>query len=104
MKAIGFSTAENYSFDHLLPALKDRYHILPFLADGVMHISLSKDVNDESAPEAFIFNDGTFVTWGASAEEDVQLLDVVTKAQVNPYATMETERFDYYQDPTQYVF
>ncbi len=71
---------------------------MPVQADGILHVHIP---NDDVSSEAFIFNDGTFVTWGTSIEENDSILETLKPFEVNSYSTVETESFDYYQDPSQ---
>ena len=56
---MAFSTAENYQFNLLHSKIKQKYNLMPSAIDDVSHISLSP----ETGSEAFIFSDGTLVTW-----------------------------------------
>lgn len=121
--AIAYCTAEKYSLSRLQPLLESHYSVMPFLAEGLLHIRLSRrsptsshieereteDMDssfspEEIIPEAYIFSDGTFVTWGATQGQTETLLKRVRRAEVAPYRDLETEHFDFYQDPSQYVF
>ncbi|KAJ3196710.1 hypothetical protein HK101_008049 [Irineochytrium annulatum] len=51
--------------------------------------------------EAYMFNNGTFVTWGATDGQISELLGIATEVAIHPYATVESEWFDYYRDTNQ---
>ncbi|KAJ3309511.1 hypothetical protein HDU76_003587 [Blyttiomyces sp. JEL0837] len=51
--------------------------------------------------EAFVFNNGTFVTWGASDAQVDELLSVVSRVSIQPYSEIEVEWFDYCEDSQQ---
>ncbi|KAJ3309152.1 hypothetical protein HDV04_000431 [Boothiomyces sp. JEL0838] len=91
-KAIGYSTAEYYDSKQLYKLLKEKYSLLPYMADGVYHLQ----VNNES--EAFVFSNGTLVVWGASESETNELLDRVKTVEINSYPK-EYEVFNYDVDP-----
>ncbi|KAI8802478.1 hypothetical protein BJ742DRAFT_832733 [Cladochytrium replicatum] len=101
-----YSTAENYDFSRLRPILRTHYTILPALADDVLHIRLKKPSStsgfsdSKQTAEAFIFNNGTFVTWGASQSENAALLDLLKPSQEGrKYDSPETEWFYFYEAP-----
>ena len=56
---------------------------------------------DRAAPEAFFFDEGTFVTWGATPEQNELLLLQIKDAEINGYKLPETEFFDFFEDAEQ---
>ncbi|KAJ3403565.1 hypothetical protein HDV05_007746 [Chytridiales sp. JEL 0842] len=131
-RAVVCSTAENYDFVKLLPLLQRRYVLMPYLADDVLHIRLpalptTSNENNETKtaesqneglstedsnggntavePEAFFFQNGTFVTWGASDAQIDRLLELVSKVALQPYSlsSVESDWFEYYEDGSQDV-
>jgi uncharacterized Rmd1/YagE family protein len=85
----------------LIALSKDKYIIMPELVDSVVHLQWP-DAKDREVPaEAFVFNDGTLVTWGATEEQDNEILNLIKKVEIDPYESSQTEQFDYYQDFTQ---
>ncbi|KAI9202854.1 uncharacterized protein BJ171DRAFT_460954 [Polychytrium aggregatum] len=109
-KANAFCTAENYHFSNLLPILQKKYILHPYIADDVYHIQLPEPgvspgssegaPRQPSAAEAFIFNSGTVVTWGATEAQNEALLEDLKAVEVNRYKSPETEWFDYLHDPS----
>jgi uncharacterized Rmd1/YagE family protein len=108
--AAGFCTSENYDFKRLIPNLKLKYALMPYLADGISHFKLQPPTQAEEnldleatsdAADAFIFDDGTFVTWGASKSENEDFIKAIKPFQINPYGSVETELFDYFVDSSQ---
>ncbi|KAJ3283474.1 hypothetical protein HK104_010353 [Borealophlyctis nickersoniae] len=114
-KATAFCTAESYDFASLLPLLRKQYVLLPYIAEDVYQVELTDPATLNAAPwsesdsshhgpktgEAFIFRNGTFVTWGATAGQMEKLLRLVKKVEMNSYGRLETEEFHYYEDPDQ---
>ncbi|KAI8817962.1 uncharacterized protein EV422DRAFT_499524 [Fimicolochytrium jonesii] len=110
MRATAYCTAEAYNFSELLPLLQRNYLLLPFIADDVYHIRL---VNPTEAPdakpsdssahdvEAFIFQDGTFATWGATDAQNRALMQFLKQVEENSYKAPETEWFNYCIDMSQ---
>ncbi len=74
---------------------------MPEVVDSVVHLQWADSKDKEVPAEAFVFNDGTFVTWGASEEQDNEMLQLIKKVEIVSYDTSETEQFDYYQDLSQ---
>ena len=107
-KAIAYCTAEQYDFKPLYQLLKKEYSLFPYMADDVLHINLKEIKSSatevfqasENDPQAFIFQNGTFVTWGASDTQVKTLLRQVKSVQINDFP-VEQEWFDYYVDPSQ---
>jgi uncharacterized Rmd1/YagE family protein len=111
-KARAFCTAESYDFTKLSKLIHSEYRMLPFMADQVYHFYLSKEYQeikdtsketfqvDSEAPQAFIFQNGTFVTWGASEEQAEKLVEQVKQVESNSFP-LETEFFEYYIDTNQ---
>ncbi|KAJ3221761.1 hypothetical protein HK099_003151 [Clydaea vesicula] len=100
----------------LLSCLQKIFIILPFITDDVFHVRLSDPIdssntsnmeldstkdNSVNFAEAFIFDNGTFATWGASHQEIEKLLKVVKQVEVNRYSSVETEWFSYCVDLSQ---
>lgn len=84
--------------------------LLPFIADDVYHVRLvspmdgsTSDPGDDSGhePEAFVFRDGTFATWGANEAQNQELMKLLKSVEVNSYREPETEWFNYYVDTEQ---
>ncbi|KAI8898617.1 hypothetical protein BC833DRAFT_589253 [Globomyces pollinis-pini] len=88
-----------YDFPKLFKLLKEEYTPLPYLADDVYHLKLTKS-DDLESPDCFIFSNGTFVSWGASESQIAHLLALVKNVEMNSYA-IETEWFDFYVDQNQ---
>jgi hypothetical protein len=83
---------------------------MPFLADGILHYRLTAPPSplpanplDDDSPEMFVFNEGTFVTWGASKTLNRELQDLIKEGEVNAYDEIETECYDYYHDNSLYI-
>ncbi|TPX40916.1 hypothetical protein SeLEV6574_g06346 [Synchytrium endobioticum] len=114
-KATAFCTAEEYNVDILLPLLQRHYTLQPYITDFVYHFKLGitpsphdntissshSDGAKGPTPDAFFFEDGTFVTWGATPEQNELLLLQIKDAQVNTHKVLETEFFDFFEDPEQ---
>ncbi|KAI8615723.1 hypothetical protein BC830DRAFT_1121148 [Chytriomyces sp. MP71] len=113
-RATAFSVAENYRFEPLLVELQERYKLLPFIADDVYHVRLSPSsiefalestdsslIETETDPgsEAFFFNNGVLVTWGASDSQIEELLLIANSVGESLYKDLEVEWFDYVVDP-----
>ncbi|KXS21478.1 DUF155-domain-containing protein [Gonapodya prolifera JEL478] len=75
------------------PTVVSRQHF-PDEADS----HLFSDVESPPLPEAFIFANGTFVTWGASERENQRLMGILRGAEIDAYSAVETEWFDYVVD------
>jgi uncharacterized Rmd1/YagE family protein len=111
-RARAYCTAESYDFKKLSELIHREYRMLPYMADEVYHVYLSKEYQeikdsstavfqiDAETPQAFLFQNGTFVTWGATQEQSEKLLSQVKFVESNP-VPMETEFFDYYVDISQ---
>lgn len=54
-----------------------------------------------SPAEAFIFDNGSFVTWGATVQQQQQMKAILKQAEFNGYDFEETEWFEYIRDPSQ---
>ena len=74
---------------------------MPELVDSVVHLQWANAKDKDVPAEAFIFNDGTFVTWGASEDQDNEMRQLIKRVETVPYDSSETEQFDYYQDLSQ---
>jgi uncharacterized Rmd1/YagE family protein len=59
------------------------------------NISKPIENSQKEEPEAFIFADGTFVTWGASETEIKDLTSELKKAEINACPEPESDTFDY---------
>jgi uncharacterized Rmd1/YagE family protein len=114
-KARGYCVAEQFNFPLLYEFLKKKYTLLPYLADDVYHLYLSNEYQeiksnskktfndlDHEKPQAFIFKNGTCVTWGATEKESEDFVSSFKSFQTNPTPAIETETFDYYIDTTQH--
>jgi uncharacterized Rmd1/YagE family protein len=120
-RATAFCTAEKYDFDLLKPLLQKQYVLNPYLAEDVFHIKLVSRHEEDwlklvdaatpgstataaaeaafiSPAEAFIFDNGSFVTWGATPAQQQQIKAVLKQAEVNGYDFEETEWFEYIRD------
>jgi len=129
-KTWAYCTAEGYNFERLKPALEQKYAVAGYLVDDVFHIRLatpSQEVPDSlehlehlehlkhmeqettpeepfsNEPEAFIFENGTFVVWGATQDEIQQLRTLLSSYEENSVRPVETEWFDFVVDPETYV-
>ncbi|TPX34987.1 hypothetical protein SmJEL517_g02492 [Synchytrium microbalum] len=100
-RATAFCTAEEYNIEILLPLLQRHYAMQPYITEFVYHFKLRDSNLPEGGPEAFFFDDGTFVTWGATPEQNELLLLQIKAAEINGYRGPENEFFDYFQDPEQ---
>lgn len=60
------------------------------------------DSSTLNEPEAFIFSNGTFVTWNATEAQNDAVLRILKDVEINSYLQMETEWFDYIIDNSQY--
>ncbi|KAI8828517.1 hypothetical protein BJ741DRAFT_625912 [Chytriomyces cf. hyalinus JEL632] len=107
-RATAFSTAENYNFGQLLSVLQEKYHLMPYIADDVYHIRMPQQISDAEVDsnevghrdsEAFFFNNGVLVTWGASDPQIEELLVVANKVGESLYKDLEVEWYDYVVDP-----
>lgn len=76
---------------------------MPELVDSAVHLQWLDSKEKEIPAEVIVFNDGTFVTWGASEEQDNEILQLVKGVEVGTYENSQNEQFDYYQDFTQYI-
>lgn len=124
-RATAFCTAEKYDFEALKPLLQHQYIVNPYLAEDVYHIKLvSKQEEDwlklidasasksgssgQSAAggemavgvpaEAFIFDNGSFVTWGATTQQQQQIKALLKQVEINGYEFEETEWFEFIRD------
>ena len=77
---------------------------MPELVDSAVHLQWLDSHDREIPVEVFVFSDGTFVTWGASDEQDNEILQLIKNIEIGPYESNQTEQFEYYQDLTQYAF
>ncbi|KAI9006361.1 hypothetical protein DFJ74DRAFT_597758, partial [Hyaloraphidium curvatum] len=97
--------------------LLQRHFVLnPYLAEDVYHVKLVTRQEEDwhkhapagadaaadeafiSPAEAFIFDNGSFVTWGATAAQQQQIREIVKEAEVDAYDFLENEEFDYVRD------
>ncbi|KAH6560796.1 hypothetical protein BASA50_004978 [Batrachochytrium salamandrivorans] len=131
LRVTAFSTAEKYNTSSLFRMLKKHYQVLPYMADDIFHIRLSENESEEATQgidhrdgrsrhantqtsegvtvtilepeqaEAFFFSSGTFVTWGATDEQNELILKRVRGSEINMYSSVETEWFDYFYDTNQ---
>eukprot|EP00842_Homolaphlyctis_polyrhiza_P006045 jgi/Hompol1/6441/HPOL_001706-RA len=130
MRVTAFCTAEKYDSAKMFAILKQHYHILPFMADDIVHVRLIEDatvptsftagsesrrdapatqtsdgvtvtISDPSSAEAFFFTNGTFVTWGATDAQNNRLLSLMRDCEQNRYRSVESEWFDYFNDMSQ---
>jgi hypothetical protein len=126
-KTWAYCTAEEYDFSRLKPALEQKYAIAGYLVDDVFHIRLatpSQELPDSleqlekddagatpaaeqesfsGEPEAFIFENGTFVVWGATQQDIEHLRQLLSSYEVNSVRPVETEWFDFVVDAEAYV-
>ncbi|KAL3901291.1 MAG: hypothetical protein SGCHY_000708 [Lobulomycetales sp.] len=104
-KVRAFCTAEAYSMQNVKRAISENYISLPLqAADDIFHVRLqspSADL-DQWVPEAFIFANGSVVSWGASDDANNNLLRLLKPLEINAYSEVETEWYDYTVDSSQY--
>jgi uncharacterized Rmd1/YagE family protein len=85
-----------------LKVLATKYYIvLPAVAEDILHIQLQTPIeavmsnsvqrDTEYVPEAFVFSNGSFISWGASEDMNEKLLQVLRMIDINRYS--ETEVF-----------
>jgi uncharacterized Rmd1/YagE family protein len=75
---------------------------MPELVDSAVHLEWLDSQERDVPAEAYVFSDGTFVTWGASDDQDMEMLQLIKNIEIGPYESNQSEQFDYYQDLTQY--
>jgi uncharacterized Rmd1/YagE family protein len=92
-RAVAYSTAEQYDTKKLRMLLKSHTQ-LPKLTDDVSAIELPSG-------KVYIFHNGTVCFWGVSREETQALLKELKACEINPYSFLESEYFDYFDDPSQ---
>ncbi|OAJ40556.1 hypothetical protein BDEG_24274 [Batrachochytrium dendrobatidis JEL423] len=125
-RVTAFSTAERYDCSVLFGMLQKHYQILPYMADDIYRVRLTEplsqdttqksnyssqkhsniqtsegimvNIADPTLAEAFFFSSGTFVTWGATDEQNELILAQVRDCEINRYSNVETEWFDYFYD------
>ncbi|KAI8617003.1 hypothetical protein BC830DRAFT_1115767 [Chytriomyces sp. MP71] len=106
-RASAFSIAESFDFRTLLAAIEaapESLKLMPFIADDVFHVAL--DPSSQTPPadpdsDAFFFDNGVFVTWGASDSQIEKLLNIANKVGLKRHDTLELEWFDYITDADQ---
>ncbi|KAJ8324527.1 hypothetical protein O5D80_006773 [Batrachochytrium dendrobatidis] len=129
-RVTAFSTAERYDCSVLFGMLQKHYQILPYMADDIYRVRLTEplsqdttqksnyssqkhsniqtsegimvNIADPTLAEAFFFSSGTFVTWGATDEQNELILAQVRDCEINRYSNVETEWFDYFYDFNQH--
>ncbi|KAJ1554775.1 hypothetical protein HK096_001733 [Nowakowskiella sp. JEL0078] len=97
-KVSAFSMAQNYSLHKLRTVLPASYSVHPSLADDCTYVQFVGSLGEPA--DAFIFENGTFVTWGADTEQNQELLRLLKSVVLDrSYDTVETEVFDFIEDP-----
>ena len=104
LKAIAFTTADEYSLENI-----ERY----LVPRGYVKIDLDDDVDDAlcfmarnsdtSSGHVFVFESGSVVFWNVEEEKRNEVLATLKKYETNPYdesiVEEETETMDYRYDP-----
>lgn len=83
MRNCSICTAESYQIDKLAKHLRSEGYE-PKFYDDIIHIEKYRE--DEAWPiaDVFIFPYGCFVTWGLDEDEDEQIIQLVSKFQLQP--------------------
>ena len=90
---MAFATAESYDFGILKKALQEQFRSTPVVVGKdfqVFHATLKE------GGEAFFFNHGSIVCWGASYNDVNECLKLVSSAEITSYKGLtESEDLDY---------
>jgi uncharacterized Rmd1/YagE family protein len=106
---MAFSTADSYKFPELTHHLTTIGFLQPFIADDVLHwrpgtpssVRLLSLPPSDAEADVFFFEDGTFVTWGASEQLHALLLKQTKRFEISSILgsySVETEYFDFALD------
>lgn len=89
-------TAEAYDFPRLRQHLETYHKLSPFISDDVIHCQ----VNNGSASDVFIFQNGSFVVWPASNNDPTEpISDILSQFEIGPTASREFEELQVVVEP-----
>lgn len=90
MRCTAYCTAASYSFQPLLAFLKTLY--APTLYRDTIRITYSPE------SDLFFFNYGVIVAWGLTEEEELAMIEMVKKYQVDSLPQFEKDEYDFSYD------
>jgi len=93
-KVMAYCTAEGYNIDKLSSILNKNYAECTSVTNDILKIKFNKDNNDE----AYIFADGTVVSWGPEETENLKLLNKIKKAEIKRLKIHEYEWFNFVEN------
>jgi len=93
-KVMAYCTAEGYNIDKLSSILNKNYAECTSVTNDILKIKFNKDNNDE----AYIFADGTVVSWGPEESENLKLLNKIKKAEIKRLKIHEYEWFNFIEN------
>ncbi|ORX87696.1 DUF155-domain-containing protein [Anaeromyces robustus] len=91
---MAYCTAEGYNIDKLSSILNKNYAECTSVTNDILRIKFSNDNNNE----AYIFADGTVVSWGPDESENLKLLNKIKKAEIKRLKIHEYEWFNYIEN------
>jgi len=93
-KVMAYCTAEGYNIEKLSSILNKSYAECTSVTNDILKIKFSSN-NDN---EAYIFADGTVVSWGPEEAENLKLLNKIKKAEIKRLKIHEYEWFNYVEN------
>jgi len=93
-KVMAYCTAEGYNIEKLSSILNKNYAECTSVTNDILKIKFNNDNNNE----AYIFADGTVVSWGPEEAENLKLLNKIKKAEIKRLKIHEYEWFNYIEN------
>jgi uncharacterized Rmd1/YagE family protein len=93
-KVMAYCTAEGYNIEKLSSILNRNYAECTSVTNDILKIKFNNNNNDE----AYIFADGTVVSWGPDETENIKLLNKIKKAEIKRLKIHEYEWFNYIEN------
>ncbi|ORX46658.1 DUF155-domain-containing protein [Piromyces finnis] len=93
---MAYCTAEGYNIEKLSTILNKSYAECTSVTNDILKIKFN-NTNDN---EAYIFADGTVVSWGPEESENLKLLNKIKRAEIKRLKIHEYEWFNYVENNT----
>jgi len=91
---MAYCTAEGYNIEKLSSILNKNYAECTSVTNDILKIKFNNDNNNE----AYIFADGTVVSWGPEEAENLKLLNKIKKAEIKRLKIHEYEWFNFIEN------